>query len=138
LNLNSKMEILENKENFLLNRKEIKIIVEAEKTPSCDEAINIVAEKFKVDKDLIVINQVKGEFGSRKFLINSFIYKSKEDKEKYEGKKKKEEKSENKEGSQEGTQEESPQAQTSQPEEEKREKEEKKEEVKEKAKEENK
>ncbi len=117
MNLNSKMEILENKENFLLNRKEIKIIVEAEKTPSCDEAINIVAEKFKVDKDLIVINQVKGEFGSRKFLINSFIYKSKEDKEKYEGKKKKEEKSENKEGSQEGTQKESPQTQPSKPQE---------------------
>jgi len=84
------MEIIEDKENFLLNRREIKIVVEAEKTPSFEEALNIVSENFKAEKDLIVVNEVKGKFGRNTFLISSFIYKSKEDKEKYEREKKKE------------------------------------------------
>ncbi len=98
-----KMEIIEDKENFLLNRKEIKIVVEAEKTPSLEEALNIVSENFKAEKDLIVINQVKGKFGRNTFLISAFIYKNKEDKDKLEGvKKKKKEQEEKKEGESSG------------------------------------
>ncbi len=85
------MKILEEKENFLLNRKEVKVIVEAEKNPSYGEVMNLLIDKFKTDKDRIVINRVKGKFGRNTFLINAFIYKTKEDKEKYEVKKKKKE-----------------------------------------------
>jgi len=83
------MKILEEKENNLLNRKEVKIIVEAAKNPSFQEAENWIAEKFKAEKELIVIKGIKGKFGRNTFLITSFIYKSKEAKEKLEKKKEK-------------------------------------------------
>ena len=83
------MEVLEEKENFLLDRKEIKIIVDAEKNPSYVEALNLVSEKFKAEKDNVVIKGIKGKFGRDTFLISAFIYKSKEDKEKFEKKKEK-------------------------------------------------
>ena len=80
--------ILENKENSLMNRKEVKIVVEAEKNPSYDEALNVIAKKVGGNADTIVIKAVKGKFGRNTFLISSFIYKNKEDKEKFEPKKK--------------------------------------------------
>jgi len=83
------MEILEEKNNNVLKRKEIKIIVEAGKNPTLDEAVEIVAKEFKAEKDNVVIKQVKGKFGRNTFLISSFIYDSKEDKEAIEPKLKK-------------------------------------------------
>ena len=81
------MKIIEDKENTLLNRKEVKVIVEADKNPSFLEAVNIIAKEFKADADNIAIKLVKGKFGRNTFLITSFIYKNKEDKEKSEKKK---------------------------------------------------
>ena|SRR3989344_5737972 len=83
------MKIIENNENSLLNRREIKFIAEAEKNPSFDEALNLASEHFKADRENIIIRQIKGKFGRNTFLITAFIYKSKEDKEKIERKKKK-------------------------------------------------
>ena len=85
---NSKMNIVEDKDNFLFNRKEVKVIVEAEKNPSYEEASSIVSEQFKSEKDNVLIKEVKGKFGRNTFLISAFIYKTKEDKEKFEPKKK--------------------------------------------------
>ena len=82
------MEILEDKENPLFNRKEVKFIVQAEKNPRYDEAANIVSEQFKAEKDNIVVKLVQGKFGIDTFLVSAFIYKTKEDKEKFEPKKK--------------------------------------------------
>ena len=82
------MEILQDKDNFLFNRKEIKLIVEAEKSPSFEEASDILSENFKSDKDTIVIKGVRGKFGRNTFLISGFIYKTKDDKDKFEPKKK--------------------------------------------------
>ena len=81
-------QILEEKTNELLSRKEVKVIVEASKNPAVDEAINLLAEKFKTEKDNIAVKLIKGKFGRNTFLINAFVYKSKEDKEKIEPKKK--------------------------------------------------
>lgn len=81
-------KIIEEKENFLFNRKEIKLVVEAEKNPNYEEALGIISDKFKADKENIVIKQVKGKFGRDTFLISAFAYKTKEDKEKFERKKK--------------------------------------------------
>lgn len=80
------MKILEDKHNSLLNRKEIKIIAEAEKNPSYDEALAIVVKEIKSESENIVIKNVKGKFGRDTFLISAFIYKTKEDKEKFEPK----------------------------------------------------
>lgn len=81
-------QILEEKTNALLARKEIKAIVEAIKNPSIEEAATLIASHFKAEKDNIAIKIVKGKFGRNTFLINAFVYKSKEDKEKIEPKKK--------------------------------------------------
>lgn len=83
-----KMETIEDKHNFLANRREVKIVVEAEKNPSFDEAINMTAEHFKSEKGNVAIKEIKGKFGRDTFLISSYIYKTKEDMEKFEPKKK--------------------------------------------------
>ena len=86
------MKILEEKNNELLGRKEIKIIVEAEKNPGLVVAAEKVESHFKADKELVVVKKVAGKFGRNTFLIEAFIYKSKEDKEKIEPKVKSKEK----------------------------------------------
>ena len=88
------MKVIEDKQNELLNRREVKIIVEAEKNPSFSESLKLVGETFKSQEDLIEVKEIKGKFGRSTFLISAFIYKTKEEKERSE--KKKEKKSENK------------------------------------------
>ena len=88
--------IIEEKNNELMNRKEIKIIVEADKNPTAQEALNVIAEKFKSEEDVIVVRSVKGKFGRRTFLISAYIYGNREAKEKIEPKQKKGEKKEEK------------------------------------------
>jgi len=82
-------KILEDKENFLLNRREIKFIVKAGKNPSFQEAESLIANEFKAEKENIAIKGIKGKFGRDTFLITAFIYKSLQDKEKLEKKKEK-------------------------------------------------
>ncbi len=83
------MKVLEEKDNSLLNRKEVKIVVEAGKNPSLQEAGKIVAEKFKSSEDLVAVKGVKGKFGRNTFLISANIYNKKEDKDILEKKKEK-------------------------------------------------
>ncbi len=87
-------DIIEDKNNEVLNRKEVKIIVEAEKNPGLVRAAELISSQFKASKELIAIKKVAGKFGRNTFLIEAFIYKSKEDKEKIEPKKKSKEKQE--------------------------------------------
>ncbi len=84
------MKILQDKDNFLTNRKEVKVIVEAEKNPSYEDAEKVISKQFNV-KENIVVKKVKGKFGRKTFLISAFIYNSNEDKERFEPKDKKEE-----------------------------------------------
>lgn len=85
------MKIIEDKQNPLLERKEIRMIIKAEKNPTMQEASKKVAEQFKAIEENIVIKQVKGKFGRNTFLISANIYNSQEDKEKIEPKPKKKE-----------------------------------------------
>ncbi|PIN77743.1 hypothetical protein COV15_01530 [Candidatus Woesearchaeota archaeon CG10_big_fil_rev_8_21_14_0_10_34_12] len=85
------MEIKNEKENKLLNRKEITLVLSSEANPSAPEVAKQIAEKFKTEENKIAIKLIKGKFGRRTFLVKSFIYKSKEDKEKTEPKSKKKE-----------------------------------------------
>lgn len=79
-------KIIQDKENFLLNRREIKLLVKADKNLSYDEALLILNQEFKAEPEKVVIKQVKGKFGRDTFLISTFIYQTKEDKDKFEPK----------------------------------------------------
>ena len=83
-------KIIENKSNELLKRKEVKIIVKSNKNLSKKEASELVADEFKAPEECIVIKNIMGKFGRDTFLISTFIYSSKEDKERIEKKSKKE------------------------------------------------
>jgi len=89
---NSKMEIkiIEEKENFLFNRKEIQASIKAEIVPSRTETEKLIAEKFSTKIENIKIKKIHGRFGSKNFLVIANIYSSEEDKNKLEGKAKEE------------------------------------------------
>ena len=65
--------------------------MDGQKNPSYDEAIKSISTQFKAPEENIVIDQLKGKFGRKTFLITAKIYKTKEDKEKIEPKQKKKE-----------------------------------------------
>lgn len=82
------MEIIEDRENSLLARREVRVIAEAGKNPSAEEALSLIADNFKADKENIALKLIRGKFGRDTFLLDAFIYKTREDKEKFEPKKK--------------------------------------------------
>lgn len=84
------LQISQEKENALFGRKEIKGTVNAEKTPSRQEILRLIREKFSVPEINIKIKKIVGRFGSREFKVEANIYDSAEEKEKLEIKKKKE------------------------------------------------
>ena len=86
------IKIIEEKENHVFKRKEIKAEMQAQKVPSKEELSELIAKKFSADKQVIVIENVRGKFGSSLFFIYAKIYKSVQDKEKIEPKLKKDEK----------------------------------------------
>jgi ribosomal protein S24E len=83
------MKVIENKENIMLGRREIKMIVEAGKNPSYPEALKQVADHFKSSEELVEVKEIQGKFGRSTFLISAFIYGNKENKDKLEKKKEK-------------------------------------------------
>jgi len=78
------MEVINEKENKLFNRKEIQINVEAEITPSHEEAKKLISKKFSTKPENIRIKKIAGKFGSKVFGISANVYSSKEDLEKTE------------------------------------------------------
>jgi len=83
------MEILTDKDNFLLKRREVKFVIEADKNPSFEEAGFLIAKDFNAHADHIAVKEVNGKFGRNTFLIKAFIYANKDDKAKFEKKKEK-------------------------------------------------
>ena len=79
-------KILEEKENVVLNRKEVKMVVEADKNPNFPESLKLISEHFKVGEELIAVKEIQGKFGRGTFLITSYLYGSKEEKDKTEPK----------------------------------------------------
>jgi small subunit ribosomal protein S24e len=80
------MEVVKDFKNDLLKRREVKFVIESEKNPGFNEAVEKVASKFGANKDLILVNNIKSKFGRRTFLIDAFIYHSAEDRKKFEPK----------------------------------------------------
>jgi len=83
------IKIISDIENHLFNRREIEGDIHTNVTPSREDVRQVLAEKFSTSTDTIKIRTIKGKFGSKVFLIVANIYKSKEDKDKIELKKKK-------------------------------------------------
>ncbi|GAJ12098.1 unnamed protein product, partial [marine sediment metagenome] len=81
-------KILEEKENPLFNRREIKFSISAEITPSHQEVEDFISKKFSTQVEAIKIKGIHGSFGSKTFAINANIYKTREDLEKTEPKQK--------------------------------------------------
>ena len=84
------LEITQEKENGLFNRKEIQGLISAEVAPRREDVLKILAEKFSVPQETIKIKGIHGKFGLQEFKLEANIYKSKEDKDQLEVKKKKE------------------------------------------------
>lgn len=78
--------------NLVFDRKEIEAKLISETSPSNNEVITFLSEKFSAPEDAIKLNGIHGRFGSREFKIKANIYKSKEEKGKVEGKTKTEKK----------------------------------------------
>ncbi len=80
------MKIIEDKQNPLLKRREVKVIAEAGKNPGMQEASQLISGHFKAQEESIAVKNIKGKFGRNTFLIAANIYNNKEDKEKTEPK----------------------------------------------------
>ena len=81
------MEINEIKRDFkneLLNRRELKVSINSEGNPGLDNSIKLLSDHFKVDAEKIVMRSLKNNFGVSDFLIEAFVYDSKDLKEKFE------------------------------------------------------
>ncbi len=77
-------EILEHKKNPLLDREEVTAILEASITPSLKQTAELISEKFGKPVENIVIQKIKGQFGSGYFKTFAKVYDNIKSKEKYE------------------------------------------------------
>ena len=84
------LKILEEKNNPLFKRKEIKASIASEKTPSRLEILELLSKKFETPMENIKIRGIRGGFGVKSFSIEANVYHSREEKEAVELKKKKE------------------------------------------------
>jgi len=80
------LKIINETENPLFNRKEIQLSLKADTTPSREEVVKIISEKFSIPVESIKIKKISGKFGSKVFTVTSNIYSSEEDKNKIESK----------------------------------------------------
>ena len=66
--------------NDLMKRKEVSFSLEAESNPGFAKIVEHCKNHFKVDADRVVVKSLFGNFGSKRFFANAFIYDSLEDK----------------------------------------------------------
>jgi len=78
--MSAKINIVKDFKNTLLKRREVEASVDSVKNPGFDIVRKDIAEHYKVAEDLILINNIRGNFGSHNFFIDAFIYNSVEDK----------------------------------------------------------
>lgn len=82
------INVIKDFRNDLLKRREVKLVINADKNPGVQSAAKMVADKFKSSEDFVVVKTLKSKFGRDTFLIDSFVYDSLEEKERVEPKKK--------------------------------------------------
>ncbi len=62
--------------NTLLKRREVTFLMEHTSNPGYAAVSKEVAEKFKVEENVIVVKELRGHFGTNEFLARAFIYDS--------------------------------------------------------------
>lgn len=80
------MKVLKDFKNPLLNRREVKLVVEHSGNPGFVKAQELVAGHFKADSNAIAVKALKSKFGRDTFLLDAFIYDSVEHKTRVEPK----------------------------------------------------
>ncbi len=73
-----KFEIISDKENNLLSRREIYLRVFSEATPKREDIKNLVVANFDAKPELVVIDKIKQEFGKNESIVYVKIYNSQE------------------------------------------------------------
>jgi len=74
------MEIQSEVQNKLLKRKEIRGMMKADSNPGFEQVKQMLAKHSKADADSIAIKYLKNNYGSNEFVVEAFIYESKEHK----------------------------------------------------------
>jgi len=84
-------KIIQEKENKLLNFKEVTATANFEKTPSTEEILTLFTEKYSTPEGACVVRGIQGNFGTSIFTLEVRIYPDKEIREDIEntGKRKK-------------------------------------------------
>ena len=72
------MKIQKDIKNDLLGRRELSFVIEHSGNPGFAGASKLIADHFKASEENIMIENVKGKFGMKTFLIKASIYDSKE------------------------------------------------------------
>jgi ribosomal protein S24E len=72
------LKVINEKVNVLFGRKELELVYESDKIPSNFEVIDLIADKYKVNKTLVRVNQIKGRFGVSIVTIFADIYDNQE------------------------------------------------------------
>ena len=88
------INIIDEKQNPLFNRKEISAIVKENIIPSKIELAKELSEKYSVPTNAIRILDIKGKFGVKEFKLRANIYPSNEERDKIERLTKKEKEAE--------------------------------------------
>jgi small subunit ribosomal protein S24e len=71
------MNIIQEKNNPLLERKEIKFIIEHNNkpSPSNNEMLKLAAENLKASESLVKIKKIKTFYGENKSEVTAYLYK---------------------------------------------------------------
>lgn len=77
------MKVVSEIKNKLLERREVVSTMDNASTPTRVSITEKLAEHFSVPGEQIVVNQIMSKFGSKSFLIDSFVYNSLEAKKQY-------------------------------------------------------
>jgi ribosomal protein S24E len=85
------VEISQEKNNELFNRREISGVIKSKVIPKREEVLEFLSKKYSKPVELIKVKGIQGGFGSQEFKMEANIYDSKEEKDAVEIKKKKEE-----------------------------------------------
>jgi len=82
----SEIEIKEEKENKLLSRRELVLVIShgTNPIPSRDDLRNRISNFMNASKEQVIIDKINSEFGTDKTQVFTKVYSSKEDTIKYE------------------------------------------------------
>jgi ribosomal protein S24E len=72
------IEKIQEKENPIFERKEVKVLVNNDSTPSHKDTEEFISKEFSIKPETFKIKEISGRFGSKDFKISVNIYPSKE------------------------------------------------------------